>query len=91
MKFSIETLGCKVNQSESDFIAKKLMEKGIEPVSWKEHPDICIINTCTVTSQSDRKARQLIRRIKLKNRSSKIIVTGCFIVYNKNFPTNLQC
>lgn len=85
MKFSIETLGCKVNQSESDFIVKKLLEKGLEPVPWKGHPDICIINTCTVTSQSDRKARQLIRRIKLKNRSSKIIVTGCFVVHNRKF------
>ncbi len=85
MRFSIETLGCKINQSESDFITKKLLEKGLEQVSWKERPDICIINTCTVTSRSDKKARQLIRRIKSKNKNSKIIVTGCFVVYNGDF------
>ena len=76
MKFSIDTLGCKVNHSESDFIAKRLLEKGLEPVSWQDHPDFCVINTCTVTSQSDRKARQLIRKIKSKNKSGKIVVTG---------------
>jgi len=85
MKFSIDTLGCKINQSESDYIAKELLEKGLESVSREGHPDLCIINTCTVTSQSDRKTRQLIRRIKSKNKNSKIIVTGCFTVYNREF------
>lgn len=85
MKFSIDTLGCKVNHSESDFIAKRLLEKGLEPVSWRDHPDFCVINTCTVTSQSDRKARQLIRKIKSKNKSGKIAVTGCFVVNNREF------
>ncbi len=88
MRFSIDTLGCKVNQSESDFIARNLIKKGLEPVAWQYRPDFCIINTCTVTSQSDRKARQLIRRIKSKNNSSKIIVTGCFVAYNSGFLNN---
>lgn len=88
MRFSIDTLGCKVNQSESDFIARNLIKKGMEPVRWQDSPDFCIINTCTVTSQSDRKTRQLIRRIKLRNNSSKIIVTGCFIAYNREFLNN---
>ncbi|MFZ3085437.1 MAG: tRNA (N(6)-L-threonylcarbamoyladenosine(37)-C(2))-methylthiotransferase MtaB [Candidatus Hydromicrobium sp.] len=85
MKFSVDTLGCKINQSESDFIVKELLEKGLELVSWSKHPDFCIINTCTVTSRSDRKARQIIRKIKSQNKNSKIIVTGCFVVFNKKF------
>jgi threonylcarbamoyladenosine tRNA methylthiotransferase MtaB len=85
MKFSIDTLGCKVNHSESDFIARELLKRRLEPVSWRDRPDFCIINTCTVTSQSDRKTRQLIRKIKTKNKSSMIIVTGCFNVYNREF------
>lgn len=85
MKFSVDTLGCKVNLSESDFIIKELQKRGMEPVLWNENPDFCIINTCTVTSQSDRKARQIIRRIKSRNKNSKIIVTGCFVVFNKEF------
>jgi len=85
MRFSVDTLGCKINQSESDFIVKELFEKGLEPVSWSERPDFCIINTCTVTSRSDRKARQIIRKIKSQNKNSKIVVTGCFVVFNKKF------
>ena len=85
IKFSMDTLGCKVNLSESDFIVKELQKRGMEHVPYCEDPDFCIINTCTVTSQSDRKARQMIRRIKSQNKNSKIIVTGCFVVFNKGF------
>lgn len=85
LKFSIYTLGCKTNQSESDYIASELISHGFELVSLKEKPDFSIINTCTVTSASDSKARQLIRRIKKSNPEGKIIVTGCFIVFNEKF------
>ena len=85
VRFSVDTLGCKINQSESDFIVKELRKKGMEQVSWRGSPDFCIINTCTVTSQSDRKARQVIRRIRSRNKNSKIMVTGCFVVFNKKF------
>lgn len=85
MKFSVDTLGCKVNLSESDFIIKELQKRGMELVPWNRNPDLCIINTCTVTSQSDRKARQMIRKIKSLDKNSKIIVTGCFVVFNKEF------
>ena len=85
IRFSIDTLGCRVNQSESDFIAGELQKRGMEPVTYNEHPDFCIINTCTVTSQADRKARQLIRKIRLENKDSIIIVTGCFVKFNRKF------
>ncbi|MBM3710096.1 MAG: hypothetical protein FJW61_06725, partial [Actinobacteria bacterium] len=86
-KFSIYTLGCKTNQSESDFIAGNLMERGfklVDSVSG-DKPDFVIINTCTVTGAADRKTRQLIRRIKNKNPFSKLLVTGCYTVLNKKF------
>lgn len=85
MKFSIDTLGCKINQSESDHIVRELLARGLKLVSWKERPDVCIINTCTVTARSDSKVRQLIRRVKSRNENSKIIVTGCFVKYNRKF------
>jgi len=85
LKFSIYTLGCKTNQSESDCIASDLTGRGFLIVSIKEKPDFSIINTCTVTSASDSKARQLIRRIKQSNPGGKIIVTGCFVVFNEKF------
>lgn len=85
LKFSIYTLGCKTNQSESDFIASELASHGFCIVSLKEKPDFSIINTCTVTSASDSKVRQVIRRIKQSNPAGKIIVTGCFVVFNEKF------
>ncbi len=84
-RFSINTLGCKVNLCESDDIAGELAEIGFEKVNFSDGPDLCIINTCTVTAESDRKARQLIRRIKNKNNRAKIIVTGCFTGNNSEF------
>jgi threonylcarbamoyladenosine tRNA methylthiotransferase MtaB len=85
IKFSIDTLGCKVNQSESDFISEELQKRGMEPVTYNKCPDFCIVNTCTVTSQADRKVRQLIRKIKSENKNSRVIVTGCFVVFNRKF------
>ncbi len=85
ISFSINTLGCKVNQSESDYISAELQKRGFLLVSSDENPDFCIINTCTVTSMSDKKVRQLVRRLKSENKRSKIIVTGCFVVFNKKF------
>ena len=89
IRFSINTLGCKVNLCESDDISKELAGLGFETVSFTGDPDYCIINTCTVTAESDKKARQLIRRIKNKNSRAKIIVTGCFTGNNREFLDGL--
>lgn len=75
-RVSFVTLGCRVNQYESDAISAALGEIGFETVSSSEKADLAIINTCTVTAESDRKSRQMIRRAK-KN-ASHVIVTGCF-------------
>lgn len=76
MKVSVLTLGCRVNQSESSVIEGTLKENGVTIVDLKEKPDICIINTCTVTAKSDYNSRQLIR--KAANAGAKVIVTGCY-------------
>ena len=74
----IATLGCKVNQYESEAIAEALEGKGFEIRPHTEKCDAYIINTCTVTAESDRKARQLIRRMISKNPEAYILVTGCY-------------
>lgn len=74
----IYTLGCKVNQYESEAIAEYLESNGISVLPLPAFCDAYIINTCTVTAESDRKARQFIRRAISKNPSAYVIVTGCF-------------
>ncbi len=76
MKFSIHTLGCRVNQSESDVIQGNLLEHGHSVVPYSGQPDYCIVNTCSVTAKSDYQSRQLIRRALRTN--AHIVVTGCY-------------
>ena len=73
----IYTLGCKVNQYESEAIAEGLASRGFSVVPFSQICNAYIINTCTVTAESDRKARQLIRRAIKTNPAAFIIVTGC--------------
>ena len=77
-RVGILTLGCKVNQYESEAIAEVLTDKGFSVVPHTELCDAYIINTCTVTAESDRKARQMIRRMITKNPAAFILVTGCY-------------
>lgn len=73
----IYTLGCKVNQYESEAIAEEIEKHGIDVCSPSSVCDAYIINTCTVTAESDRKARQFIRRAIKKNPLAYILVIGC--------------
>ncbi|MGI6742515.1 MAG: tRNA (N(6)-L-threonylcarbamoyladenosine(37)-C(2))-methylthiotransferase MtaB [Eubacteriales bacterium] len=73
----IYTLGCRVNQYESQAIIEKLEESGIEVRGFEEKNDIYLINTCTVTAESDRKSRQIIRRAAQISPESYVIVVGC--------------
>lgn len=75
--FGIFTLGCKVNQYESEAISELLEKEGLVRSHPEEICDIYIINTCTVTAESDRKCRQIIRRAIKKNPSAYVLVTGC--------------
>ncbi len=74
----IYTLGCKVNQYESQAIAELFEREGFTVLSCDQICAVYVINTCTVTAESDRKARQFIRRAISKNSDAYILVTGCF-------------
>ena len=73
-----QTLGCKVSQYESEAIAEAFERCGYEVRSFDEVCDVYIINTCTVTAESDRKSRQMIRRAIKKNPSAIVCVCGCY-------------
>lgn len=78
MRAAIYTLGCKVNQYESQAMEKMLAERGHEIVSFDSDADVYIINTCSVTAESDRKSRQIIRRARKLNPCALVAVCGCF-------------
>ena len=72
------TLGCKVNQYETNAMIQKFIEKGYNLVEYTEKADIYIINTCTVTNMSDRKSRQMLRRVKDLNPHAIVVACGCY-------------
>jgi len=76
MRIAVLTLGCKTNQAESNYIKNAAVGSGHSIVTLKDSPDICIINTCTVTAKSDYQSRQIIRRA-LKT-GARVLVTGCY-------------
>ena len=78
VKFAIYTLGCKVNQYESEAISEELLRAGLLQVPFDESADIYLVNTCSVTAEGERKVRQIIRRANKKNPRAAIIVTGCY-------------
>ena len=77
-KFTITTLGCKVNQSESDVIASHLRSCDWSAALENEPSEICIINTCTVTQKASMQSRQAVRQAIRLNPSARIVVTGCY-------------
>jgi threonylcarbamoyladenosine tRNA methylthiotransferase MtaB len=79
MFFYIKTLGCKLNQAESEEAKKTLIEFGHEETSTAKNAHLIVLNTCTVTHIADRKSRQMLRKISKDNNSADIIVTGCAI------------
>lgn len=81
-RVAIHTLGCKVNQNESEALAAEFIQKGYEIVDFAEEADIYIINTCTVTHLSDRKSRQMLRRAVRKNPEATVVATGCYSQVN---------
>ncbi|MBV6342456.1 tRNA (N(6)-L-threonylcarbamoyladenosine(37)-C(2))-methylthiotransferase MtaB [Candidatus Magnetobacterium casense] len=82
MRFCILTLGCKANQAESSAIEGQFLKQSHVPVTVNERPDVCIINTCSVTAKSDYQSRQIIRRaIKA---GSKVFATGCYSELNRD-------
>jgi len=78
MKLRTLTLGCKVNQYETEFVREGLLGIGYEDATEDEHAELCIVNTCTVTNEGDAKSRQAIRRMARRNPGAKIVVMGCY-------------
>lgn len=81
-KVAFYTLGCKVNQYETESIKNQLINRGYTEVNFEEKSDIYIVNSCTVTSIADRKTRNILRRAKKNNPNSKVIITGCYAQTN---------
>ena len=75
---SFHTLGCKLNFAETSTVAKIFADKGIRRVQAGETPDICVVNTCSVTELADKKCRQTIRSLHKQYPEAVIIVTGCY-------------
>jgi len=82
--FKISTLGCKVNQYEGQVIRECLLSAGFKEAAQKARADICIVNTCTVTSRADSKSRNLIRQFASENTGALVVVTGCYVEKDKD-------
>ncbi len=74
---AICTLGCKVNQYESEAIGETFLQCGFRVVKEEEKPDLFVVNTCTVTAEADRKGGQLVRKLHAENPAAPILLTGC--------------
>lgn len=78
MKVAFHTLGCKVNQYETEAMKEAFVSRGAEIVGEEEPADVYVVNTCTVTNIADRKSRQYIRRMHALNPDALMVVTGCY-------------
>ena len=77
MKIAFLTLGCKLNYAETSTYERGFKAAGLEVVPWSEKADIYLVNTCSVTAVSDRKSRNLVRRVHRMNPGALVVVTGC--------------
>lgn len=88
MTFKIITLGCKVNSYESEIMKELLLKAGYKEV--EEHPEVTIINTCTVTNMADSKSKKMVRRYKRENPNTILVVCGCSSQNNKEEYENMD-
>ena len=84
LKAAFLTLGCKVNQYETDAMRELLEAAGYDIVDFKERADVYIINTCSVTNIADRKSRQMIHRARKKNPDAVVVAAGCYVQAAEN-------
>lgn len=77
-KVAFYTLGCKVNQYDTEAVLENFKEKGYEVVDFNDYADVYVVNTCTVTHLSDRKCRQMLRKTKKINSDSILVAMGCY-------------
>ena len=83
MRISFITLGCKLNYAETSTYERELLKEGLEAVPWSKGADIFLVNTCTVTEHSDKKSRNIIRKLHRQNPDALIYVTGCYAQMKK--------
>jgi tRNA A37 methylthiotransferase MiaB len=81
-RFSITTLGCKVNQYDGCALATMLSRSGMSPAEAGQKPDLVVVNTCCVTVEAMRKSRQAIRRAVREARPTAVLVVGCYSDYD---------
>ena len=84
MKIAFKTLGCRVNLYETDALASRFKAAGYEIVETSDNADVFVVNTCTVTNQSDQKCRQALHQIRRRHPDSLIVATGCMVNHRKN-------
>ena len=89
-KVAFVTLGCKVNQYESNAMAQKFIDKNYKICDIEDSPDIIIVNTCTVTNIADRKSRQLLRKAKDENPNSVVVACGCYVQVAKDKVDSIE-
>ena len=82
-KIAFVTLGCKLNYAETSTYERGFAEAGLEIVPWEEEADLYLVNTCTVTEHSDKKCRNIIRKLHRVSPGAGIIVTGCYAELKK--------
>src|SRR6266704_3869814 len=80
--FAVATLGCKVNQADSEAIGEQLSAAGFVQRDFSEIADIYIVNTCTVTHLGDRSSRQMISQARRRHPDALLVVTGCYAELN---------
>lgn len=78
IRVALHTLGCRANQSDTETLESRLLQKGFQIVSFEEFAEAYIINTCTVTHSADREARSLLRQAHRRNPLALILATGCY-------------
>ena len=89
-KAAFHTLGCKVNQYETEAIMEQFRRAGFEIVGEEDFADCYVINTCTVTNLADRKSRQYIRRAGRRNPDAVVAVTGCYVQVHPEEAAELE-
>ena len=87
MNFAFYTLGCKVNQYETSSMQQAVTSYGYLVVPADAEPDVLVVNSCTVTAESDRKARQILRRFRRSLPHATIVLTGCL---PQAFPSSME-
>lgn len=90
MRIAFYTLGCKVNQYETQALKEAFKKRGFTIVDEQDESDIYVVNTCTVTNLADRKSRQYIRRMKRRNPESIVAVIGCYAQVNPAEATAIE-